>query len=306
LLQDADSRVALVTKIAWERQQAESEPLQSAGPLKGLEAFTLSYRVRWPVSLVISKKTLTKYQLIFRHVFYCKHVEREVCDAWQHHQAAFLTKTNTASASMRSFGRSFGLRHRMLQFLQNFNYYMMAEVLEAHWHQLEERLVKASTIDEVLTHHNSFLDKCLSECLLTSKPLLRLLSKLLESCRLFAINIRRYSTLLPQPVLSKFDAKGKRQPGFQEKKAAEEFDAQVISLADQQQYVQMIERFVNTFDSKMQQFIDHLKEKATRNYEHHLNNLYTRLDYNSFYSTYFEKQAMTTPDQETQFSPNQR
>lgn len=28
--------------------------------------------MRWPLSLVIWKKTLTKYQLIFRHLFHCK------------------------------------------------------------------------------------------------------------------------------------------------------------------------------------------------------------------------------------------
>ena len=38
--------------------------------LKGMEAFALDYAVEWPVSLVISRKELTKYQLVFRHLFF--------------------------------------------------------------------------------------------------------------------------------------------------------------------------------------------------------------------------------------------
>ncbi|KAF3795416.1 Gamma-tubulin complex component 2 [Nymphaea thermarum] len=54
--------------------------------LTGLETFTLSYKVQWPLSLVISRKALTKYQLIFRLLFHCNHVHRQLCAAWQVHQ----------------------------------------------------------------------------------------------------------------------------------------------------------------------------------------------------------------------------
>jgi gamma-tubulin complex component 2 len=89
------------------------------GSLKGMDAFTLAYRVRWPLSLIISKKTLTKYQLIFRHLFAIKHVERQLCATWRNHQVVKELQLNGA------FNASFGLRHRMLHFMQNLAYYMM-------------------------------------------------------------------------------------------------------------------------------------------------------------------------------------
>lgn len=46
----------------------------------------LMLQVQWPLSIVISRKALTKYQLIFRLVFHCKHVNRQLCGAWQLHQ----------------------------------------------------------------------------------------------------------------------------------------------------------------------------------------------------------------------------
>jgi hypothetical protein len=50
---------------------ASAQHSSSARPL-GVDTFTLDFRVRWPLSLVLSRQALTKYQLIFRHLFFCK------------------------------------------------------------------------------------------------------------------------------------------------------------------------------------------------------------------------------------------
>lgn len=47
--------------------------------LSGMDAFAFGYQVEWPVSLVPNHKALAQYQLIFRHLFYCKHIERLLC-----------------------------------------------------------------------------------------------------------------------------------------------------------------------------------------------------------------------------------
>ena len=56
--------------------------------LSGVEAFSLDYQVKWPLSLVISRKSLFKYQMLFRHLFFCRHVERELCATWTHCKGA--------------------------------------------------------------------------------------------------------------------------------------------------------------------------------------------------------------------------
>ena len=53
---------------------------------QGFHVFALDYSVKWPLSIVLSKRALTKYQLLFRHLFFCKHVERELCSAFLTHQ----------------------------------------------------------------------------------------------------------------------------------------------------------------------------------------------------------------------------
>lgn len=57
----------------------------SSGCLKVHEAFTLEYKVRWPLTLIISKKAINKYQLIFRHLLQCKYAEKHLEQAWLQH-----------------------------------------------------------------------------------------------------------------------------------------------------------------------------------------------------------------------------
>lgn len=71
-----------------------SRPASSTS-LPGYEAISLDYEVKWPLSLVISRKNLTRYQLIFRHLFFCKYVERQLAAAWKGHR-------NTQRAPSRS------------------------------------------------------------------------------------------------------------------------------------------------------------------------------------------------------------
>ena len=92
--------------------------------------FTSLLQVEWPVSLVVSRKSITKYQLLFRHLFHCKHVERQLCAVWQAHKQAkwepiYTTKWHAAA---------FCLRQRMLSFISNYSYYAMFEVIERQWH----------------------------------------------------------------------------------------------------------------------------------------------------------------------------
>lgn len=192
---------------------------------KVIDAFTLDYNVKWPLSLVISCGALTKYQMIFRHIFFCKHVERQLCDAWLNHQA-------TKELSLRSaLGPSFCLRQRMLHFQQNFVYYMMFEVISPRWHDFQQQLASAGTVDDILVFQGEFLDICLKECLLTDPDLLRVLTKLMTVCMTFANSIECFTKpyfLDEETIKAEREAERDRRA---EKKAREEAE---IALASYQ------------------------------------------------------------------------
>lgn len=59
---------------------------QAARNMKVHEAFTLDYKVRWPLTLILSKRAINKYQLIFRHLLQCKYVIKYLENVWLQHQ----------------------------------------------------------------------------------------------------------------------------------------------------------------------------------------------------------------------------
>ncbi len=152
-----------------------------------MEAFTLDYRVGWPLSIVLSRRAVTKYQLLSRLLYFSKHVERRVLTSWMGHQS---TKELNVRAELSS---SYCLRHRMLHFLQNFVYYMTLEVISPHSHQLQEAMRYAEDMDQVMELHEQFLDCCLNECLLASQELLNTLTKIMNTCLKFADQMNRFA-----------------------------------------------------------------------------------------------------------------
>ncbi|MCO5570182.1 hypothetical protein L7F22_023900 [Adiantum nelumboides] len=160
------------------------EPSSSQAPsgiITGLETFTLNYKVQWPLSLVISRKALMKYQLIFRLLFHFKHVERQLCGTWQVHQA-----TRGLRFIATSMPRSYVLCQRMLHFTQTFVHYLTFEVIEPNWHVMHGKLQAVKSIDEVISQHDYFLDKCLKECVLLWPQIFKKVEKLKAICLQYA------------------------------------------------------------------------------------------------------------------------
>lgn len=110
---------------------------------QGWAAFSLDYKVEWPLSIVLSRGALSRYQMLFQHLFFCKHVERRLCNTWLSQQATKELRLGDL------FAQWHGLRHRMLHFMQNLTYYMMTEVLEPRWHELEQTIAKVKDVDAV-------------------------------------------------------------------------------------------------------------------------------------------------------------
>ncbi|CRK86952.1 CLUMA_CG000769, isoform A [Clunio marinus] len=152
--------------------------IDDTSTLKGIECFTFGYTVHWPLSIVLNHMTISKYQLIFRQLFYCKHVENYLCRVW-------IANTNAKKfdhSTSELYRTAFTLRQRMMNAIQNLEYYMMIEVIEPVWHIFMQQLAKAKNIDDVLIFHEDFLDHCLKNCMLTYPDLLKRIISVCNSC----------------------------------------------------------------------------------------------------------------------------
>ncbi|XP_072139030.1 gamma-tubulin complex component 2 [Mobula birostris] len=284
----------LAIETKQEKAIINADPTEIA--LSGLEAFSFDYVVKWPLSLIINRKALTRYQMLFRHMFYCKHVDRLLCNVWISNKAAKQYSLRSA----KWFAAAFTLRQRMLNFVQNIQYYMMFEVMEPNWHIMENNLKSASNIDEVLNYHTSFLDNCMKDCMLTNTALLKIFSKLMSVCVMFTNCMQRFTQSIkidsemmrltlehgtmkgPPTQLERLEENEKKR--LTKKFAAEHAD----TLHSTSGFEGTINTFDNNFSSNLLDLLDRLSISSTNDCEHSMINIIYRLDFNGFYSERLE------------------
>ncbi|KAI8393950.1 Spc98 family-domain-containing protein [Radiomyces spectabilis] len=254
---------------------------ESSDVLSGYDALTLDYTVTFPLSLVISRKALTKYQLLFRHLLYLKHAEDLLCATWMDQKSSIWRKRSLDPDIEKWKFRIFSLRNRMLAFVQQFAYYVTNEVLEPNWRRLEANLSKVSTVDQVLQYHSDFLDTCLKECMLTNAKLLRIYNKLMNSCVLFAAHAQRFTQLLKK-------LEDQHTPNVFGIPKGGQGDPQTVSLIENTN--RALSKLEETFLYHMKLLIEALNHFSAIETVQFLC-LVVRLDYNLFYNTSISKEG---------------
>lgn len=142
--------------------------------IRGIEALSLDYNVKFPLSLVISRKAILRYQLLFRHLLGLKHLEQLLTGSWLEHSKTPVWRINSRHTAVERWkNRVITLRARMLGWVQQMFAFCVSEVLEVKWRLLMTRLDNIATVDQLLRHHMDFLDTSLKECMLTNSKLLR-------------------------------------------------------------------------------------------------------------------------------------
>ncbi|XP_031639140.1 gamma-tubulin complex component 2 homolog [Contarinia nasturtii] len=156
--------------------------------LSGLECFAFGYKVEWPVSIILNPWSLSQYQMLFRLLFYCKHVERQLCKVWI--EMCGISK-GMSKENKTQWRIAFALRQRMFNAIQHLENYMLIEIIEPNWHAFTERMKNVRNIDEVIIIHQDFLHVCLQNCCLNHLNILRPVISMCGVCLNFAKFIQR-------------------------------------------------------------------------------------------------------------------
>ncbi|KAA3673795.1 gamma-tubulin complex component 2 [Paragonimus westermani] len=292
--------------------------------LTGLEAFSVDYSVGWPISLVLNRQVMDRYQMLFRHMFYCKHVERRLCSSWVLGKVA-----RRADCLIETwFTTAFLLGQRMLTFIQHFQYYMAVEVIEPTWDQFFQQMDKVSNLDALLDAHLYCLEVCMDDCLLACPDLLSLFGKLAVVCVLFANFVQRVlsasaaglgmDSALPADIRHTrgphlhdpipgpwtYDNPASKRPSSQLSYAASTVSGDSVltkvtrddfnQFGASEAFAQSVIDFDRKFNSLLVEFVEKLKHYAKE--RNKLSSLVSRLDFNDFYSTTFLADNTPTSD----------
>ncbi|CAK5280946.1 unnamed protein product [Mycena citricolor] len=178
-------------------------------PMLAIDALALDYTVKFPLSLVISRKTILRYQLLFRFLLHLKHVEQSLTAMWTEHKTHPWRVPVPHHPELERWRlRVFLLRARMLSFVQQILAFSTFEVLEPNWRVLEGKLARVTTVDQLLRDHVDFLDTCLKECMLTSSKLLRAYSRLIVTCSTFALYTSSFTKSAGQAITASETSEG--------------------------------------------------------------------------------------------------
>ena len=143
----------------------------------GWDVFTLEYVVNQPLTTIFTETAMNKYLRVFNFLWRLKRVEYSLCATWQMMKPSV---THLLSSEAREVGASgeilvemirncHSLRGEMHNFISNFQYYVMFEVLETSWVELQEKFETHSDLDEIIAAHDVFLDAVVQKALLGTK-----------------------------------------------------------------------------------------------------------------------------------------
>ncbi|KAM7350453.1 gamma-tubulin ring protein 84 isoform 1-T1 [Cochliomyia hominivorax] len=254
--------------------------------LNGLECFAFRYEVKWPVSLVLNHIAISKYQMLFRQLFYCKHVERQLCKIWKENSIA--KKFSPQAAEL--YRSAFTLRQRMMNAVQNLEYYMMIEVIEPNWHIFIQNMSKVENVDEVLLFHQDFLDSCLNNCMLRDTTALnRSIFKMCNICLKFCEFIQKSQRFFLDAELtcmmcdSNDEDNSDSDHDFSSQKQSES------SMAPTDTFSERVKRFDLEFTGLLIGLLKQINDVASENPSDRFINLVHRINFNSFYNEQMEK-----------------
>eukprot|EP01080_Neovahlkampfia_damariscottae_P006353 gene6353-10359_t len=115
----------------------------------GFQIFQFNLNIKWPISIILNEKIIEKYQMIFKHLFYCKYIERNL-SSW----TKYKQEKNLLSIVLP-------IRHKMLIFLQEYQFYIKSEIIDKHFNSFHSKLKNFSFLNEILNEQNSYLQNCL-------------------------------------------------------------------------------------------------------------------------------------------------
>ncbi|CAG5055996.1 unnamed protein product [Parnassius apollo] len=247
-------------------------------PLTGIETFSFGMEVKWPVSLILNHKAIACYQMIFRHLFYCKHIERLLCRVW------LYNKVVKRFSEARLYADAFALRQRMLSCIQHLQYYMCVEVIEPSWCQLIQSLDKVNNVDEVLERHNDFLESCLGDCMLTSPQLLKAVTTLCLVCVQFCTFIQEMHKYFVDAELNSMLGSTYDNTDY-----SEGADCGTTMSASSDSFASSVSRYGRRFTAALLSMLAIIESMARDNNTNKLLNISARLNFNTYYVKQLEK-----------------
>lgn len=137
----------------------------------GWDCFTLEYKVDAPVDVVITEWGNKQYLKVFNFLWKIKRVEFALSSTWRKCMTGARGVLQTSEPEVIETWKSTrGVLAEMIHFVGQLQYYILFEVIESSWDELQKGIAKENcTLDDIIRAHSKFLNSITRKGLLGAK-----------------------------------------------------------------------------------------------------------------------------------------
>ncbi|KAI1140556.1 spindle pole body component alp6 [Hypoxylon sp. FL0543] len=137
----------------------------------GWDCFTLEYKIDAPVDVVVTEYGNRQYLKVFNFLWRIKRVEFALSSTWRKVTTGSRGVLQTDHpAVQQAWKTTRGFLAEMVHFVGQLQYYILFEVIESSWTELQEKLsTEDATLDDIITAHLTYLNSITHKGLLGAR-----------------------------------------------------------------------------------------------------------------------------------------
>jgi len=156
---------------------------------------SLRYDVHWPVQLILSQDLLESYGAVFQFLLAIKRVGDSLKASW-----AILNQTKFKKQGKNPWLHNFlRLRASMEFLINNLQYHIQVDVVDALTSQLKEKLSNASNFELIVKAHREYVRAIITKSFLHNKVVKNSLDTVLRRCLFFCGLVSRFDREFAAP-----------------------------------------------------------------------------------------------------------
>lgn len=137
----------------------------------GWDCFTLEYKIDAPCDVVVSDWGARQYLKVFNFLWRVKRVEFALSSSWRKvttgSRGVLQTRRKTVQQTWKT---TRGILAEMVHFVGQLQYYILFEVIESSWTELQRKLAEDEcTLDDVIRAHTTYLESITHKGLLGAR-----------------------------------------------------------------------------------------------------------------------------------------
>lgn len=130
-----------------------------------LHVLSLSYRIEWPLNLILNPETLEQYGNIFKYLLKVRRISWVLERAYQILKEA-LKKHGKQLLQSPQYRHVQLIRHKFYHFVHALQNHITANALQASWKTFKDDLLQAKSIEDIYRKHTTYVKRINFLCML--------------------------------------------------------------------------------------------------------------------------------------------